>query len=89
MYRFYSSPEQEVRVSVVGEFKNGILGLAVARCSKKDSFIRKKGRAIAEGRLNKGKLYKAIFMEECDSPTFVEEAKKCVSEVIASKVVYI
>lgn len=89
MYRFYSNPEQKVRVSVVGEFKNGILGLAVSRCSEKDTFIKKKGRMIAEGRLQKGKIYKAIFMEECNSSIFVEEAKKCVEELMTNKNVYV
>jgi hypothetical protein len=61
MYRFYSSPSEssKVRVTVVGEYdvKDHALKIAVARCGRKDNFIKKKGRAIAEGRLVKNKLY--------------------------------
>ena len=85
MYRFYSNPQGRVRVSVVGEHKEGALHVAVARCSKKDQFIRQKGRKIAEGRLQKGKLYAVYPMDECDSSTFLDYAKTIASEVEASK----
>jgi len=60
MYRFYSNPdENNVRVSVVGAFNEDEkkFEIAVSRCSAKDSFFKKKGRMIAEGRLKAGKLY--------------------------------
>jgi len=60
MYRFYSEPNQPVRVTVVGLFVDGWLYTAVSRCSNKDNFIRKKGRMIAEGRLVKGKYIKPL-----------------------------
>lgn len=59
MYRFYSNPNGNGRVTVVGEQNGNIVTLAAARCSKKDQFVKKKGRAIAEGRLAKGG--KSIF----------------------------
>ena len=92
MYRFYSNPTDtsKVRVSVVGEYshEDGILKIAVSRCSKKDSFIKKKGRAIAEGRLYKGKLYdKITFPTPPSSEEFIEHAKLIAKEVIDSYVV--
>ena len=85
MLRFYSLPTDKNRVAVVGECKDGVLKVAVARCSKKDSFIRKKGRAIAEGRLLKGKLHSSYPMDTCDYTNFIEIAGKIVNEVKASK----
>ena len=86
MYRFYSKPNAtKVRVVVVGEYdqENRILNLAVARCSKRDSFVRKKGRGIAEGRLSKGKYFDQISMEEMPSfPMFMRIAKDIAEFVI-------
>lgn len=77
MYRFYSNPDENgVRVSVVGEYdeENRTFSVAVSRCSSKDAFIRKKGRAIAEGRLRAGKLYDRVpFVEK--RPTVKEFVK--------------
>jgi len=87
-YRFYSSPAEKVRISVVGQYEEGILKIAVARCSKKDTFIRRKGRAIAEGRLFKNKLYTAVPMQACDIVAFVDVAKQVVAEVARTKKVY-
>lgn len=89
MYRFYSNPAENSRVSVVGQFNGNSLQIAVARCSKKDQFIRRKGRLIAEGRLEKGKLYSDIPMNECTSETFVKYASKICQEVSQTKQVYI
>lgn len=76
MFRFYSKPtETNPRVCVVGEHSEGVLKLAVSRCSTKDHFCKKKGRAIAEGRLSKGKLCKEIRMNECDIRTFLDNAR--------------
>ena len=85
MYRFYSEPNQPVRVTVVGLFADGRLYTAVSRCSTKDNFIRKKGRMIAEGRLVKGKIYKSFEMSTCTSAEFVAVAKSIIPEVIKSK----
>lgn len=91
MYRFYSNPtEAKVRVSVIGEFfpEEKVLKVAVSRCSKKDSFIRAKGRAIAEGRLHKGKLYDKLSYETPPtSEEFIAQAKLIAEEVIDSYVV--
>jgi hypothetical protein len=88
-FRFYSNPNNTQRVAIVGKHENGILKLAVSLCNKKDNFMKKKGRAIAEGRLNKNKLYKSITMNECSGNRFVEEATNIVNEVISSKRVVI
>jgi len=82
MYIFYSSPENKIRVTVVGDFDNGALKLAVSRNSKRDQFIRKKGRMIATGRFNKGYYYKIVMVPEQSSDVFIEEAKKVVLDVI-------
>ena len=88
MFRFYSNPQEKIRVSVVGEHSDGELRIAVARCSNKDNFYRKKGRMIAEGRLAKGKIYAHIPMEECDVSTFVRIASKLAEEVKKTKKIY-
>lgn len=86
MYRFYSSPNQGVRVSVVGDYtEGGYLEIAVARCSSKDPFVRKKGRLIAEGRLRKGRLHSVHSLPRCTSEDFVRIAKEVAEEVIISK----
>lgn len=90
MFRFYSSNStaKQPRVAVVGEHSEGMLKIAVSRCSEKENFIRVKGRKIAEGRLRKGKTYAEIPMESCDIHTFVEKAKEISQEVITSKRIY-
>lgn len=83
MYRFYSNPQEtnNIRVSVVGIHSEGVLSIAVSRCSAQDTFNRKKGRAIAEGRLAKGKIYNRYLLEHCDIKTFVNCAKEIASVV--------
>jgi hypothetical protein len=88
MFRFYSNPQEKVRVSVVGEHSEGMLKIAVALCSNKDNFYRKKGRTIAEGRLAKGKVYTTIPMENCDVKTFVSKAILIAEEVKRTKRIY-
>lgn len=89
MFRFYSNPsEAKTRVSVVGEYSEGVLKIAVARCSEKDHFVRKKGRMIAEGRLAKGKTYEEIPLAECDIQEFVRVAKSISKEVTKTKQIY-
>lgn len=81
IYRFYSKPDDKVRVSVVGKYDNGTLKIAAARCSSKDSFIRKKGKMIAEGRLQKGKLFSEIELSSCEVKDFVSHAKLVIEKV--------
>jgi hypothetical protein len=87
IFKFYSSPTDNNRVSVVGEHTNGVLRIAVARCSNKDHFVRKKGRTIAEGRLLKGKLWGslAVPQSKMDVKTFVSVAKDIAFDVSISK----
>lgn len=87
IYRFYSNPNSKNRTAIVGEHSEGMLRIAVSRCSKKDHFIKKKGRAIAEGRLRKNKLYTTVNMDFCDVEAFVKVAKRVAEEVEKSKVV--
>lgn len=89
MFRFYSnSTTKQPRVAVVGEHSEGMLKIAVSRCSEKENFIHVKGRKIAEGRLRKGKTYTEIPMETCNIHTFVTKAKEISQEVITSKKIY-
>lgn len=90
MFRCYSNvdPDSKIRVSVVAEHTEGVLKIAVSRCSAKDQFIKKKGRAIAEGRLLKGKLYKIIPMQECKVKDFMKVAEEVFKEVKKSGQIY-
>lgn len=77
MYRFYSKPEEgKQRVTIVAEFKDNTLNIAAARCSKKDRFIKRKGRAVAESRLKNNYFYRSLQLEKCDVKTFFEIAQK-------------
>lgn len=75
MYHYYTNPEDNNRVSFAGEHQNGVLNIAASRCSNRDQFQRKKGRAIAEGRLAKGKIYHSIEMSSCSPKEFVDICK--------------
>ena len=88
MYRFYSKPTSGTRVTVVGEHKDGMLNLATAVCSRKDNFVKRKGRAIAEGRFSKGKYTKSIPMNKCDGKEFVKQASVISEEVSVTKQIY-
>ena len=87
MFRFYSPHGTDCRVSVVGKHTDGMLNIAVSRCSKKDNFNRKIGRSIAEGRLKRGYFFSQIPIDECDSKAFVEIAKTVANEVCSSMIV--
>ena len=54
------SKHESNRVTVVGDVVDGHLRLSAARCSKKDSFVRKVGNLIATGRFNKGKYCRIV-----------------------------
>jgi len=81
MYRFYSNPPDINRISVVGEYQDGVLRLAASKCSKKDSFMRKKGRTIAEGRFNKGKFCKEIPLNNFTIKDFIINAQLVIKEI--------
>ena len=86
MFRFYSNPANSRRVAVVGSHENGILKIAVAICSPKDQFRRKKGRMIAEGRLKANKLYLHMPIASCNNEQFVGIASSVSNEVINAKI---
>lgn len=79
-FRFYGEPGPN-RVTVAGEHQNGVLRLAASRSSAKDRFTRKRGAAIAEGRLAKGKVIAEIPMEECSGVAFVRTAQAVINAV--------
>lgn len=86
MHRFYSKPRgrKEPRVTVVGQVnEDNELTVAVARCSSNDRFVRKTGRAIAEGRLRKGKHFRKIQLKDkLTSEMFIEKALEISEEII-------
>lgn len=82
MFRYYSTPDEaSVRITVAGEHSDGVLRLAVARCSPKDRYVKVLGREKAEKRLSIGLLYDKIELKECDAKTFVAFAKKAVMDI--------
>lgn len=87
-FRFYSKPDtfDGTRVSVIGHLDDlGNLRIATARCSKKDQFVRRKGRFIAEGRLAKGRLYTMLTKPNCTTEDFIDLATKIAREVWYTK----
>lgn len=60
LYRYYSNPAWGHRMTIVGELQNEVLNIAIAITNVKETFVRKIGRAIAEGRLAKGRIYSSI-----------------------------
>jgi hypothetical protein len=86
MYRFYSPPGNDNRVTVVGTVENNTLKIAVAICSKKDRFVRKIGRTIAEGRLKKDILYETVEVtDNFTTKEFVRRAGNIANIVSATK----
>ena len=69
------SKHKSNRVTVVGDVVDGKLLLSASRCSKKDSFVRKIGNAIATGRFNAGKYCRTIDVgSDFNTTIFVELA---------------
>lgn len=66
----YHSKDVKNRVTVVGEFDNNELRLAVARCSSNDNFCRRIGRELATNRLNNGEMYVTIRTPKMDRKRF-------------------
>ena len=88
MYIVYSKPNSSVRVAVVGTYNEGVLTCAVARCSNKDNFSKKKGRELAEERLTKGNYYQRVQLDSCDAKQFVNIANGIIKQVETSPIVY-
>lgn len=93
IFRFYSKPRASkgnVIISVVATQNagNDILNIAVARCSKKDQFVKKKGRELAEKRLNANELYCKYRVKDCKGKEFMQIAEKVAKEVTNSIIVY-
>jgi hypothetical protein len=77
LYVFHSPfvPFESTRVTVVGNYNEGILKIAVARNGKKDNFCRKTGRLIAVGRLLKEKLFVSLpIIDEMSNEIFIRTA---------------
>lgn len=84
--------KKQPRVSVVGEYADGYLVVAVSRCTSKDVFNKKKGNIIAEGRLIKAKkrgeyntAFTARFKAEEESVKFFLETAQIVSDIMAEQ----
>ena len=90
MFHFFSQQTEtnrNERVTFVGEYSDGLLKIAAARCSKKDQFARKKGVKIAEGRLSKNRLIFKQEMPDCSPKQFVDISKTLVGNILQTKVV--
>lgn len=84
IYIFYSKVEKNrPRITMAGFVKDNVLYTAVARCSKKDQFVRKIGRSIATGRLQKSIYYNIIPITDTTKTNklFVEVAKEAAEEL--------
>ncbi len=92
MFRYYQRSNEDspntINVSIAAEHKEGVLKIAVARCSNKDNFIKKKGRLIAENRLAKDLTYKEVPLDNCEIKDFIDLAMKVAKEVEETKEVY-
>jgi hypothetical protein len=88
MFRFYSDKNSGSRVTVVGEHSEGMLKVGVSRCSNGDTFDRKKGVAIAKSRMDGGKTYTKVPMEECNVKEFITIARAIAPRVQETKIVY-
>ena len=75
------SNNAQPRVTVVGKFENEILSISVARCSKSDPFVKKKGIEIANQRLNQGKVHVVLSCKELTGKRFVNIAKNISNHV--------
>ena len=71
----FHSKNSCVRVTVVGEFIDGKLRLAVSRCSEKDHFVKKVGREIASKRLLDGDLIAEINVNKMSMGVFIEASE--------------
>jgi hypothetical protein len=83
----YNSPfinQNKPRVTVVGEISENFLKIAVARCSSKDNFTRKKGKELAINRFNEGKYYMVIKLEKATTRKFVSVARMVAANIITN-----
>jgi hypothetical protein len=83
IYRYYSPDYLQNRVVIVGEFKDNKWQFACARTSKKDRYVKKIGRSIAEGRLKNGK-YCFVTLPKYSEPeisTFVYYAEQLTMQI--------
>lgn len=87
MFCYHAPYDLPVRSTVVASLSGNVMNFAVARCGKKDSFNRKIGRKIAEGRLNSDKILYSTEVAENANPTtvFIQEAKNITETLINSK----
>lgn len=83
-YVFHSNVDNDsrVRVTVVGEFVDGKLKLAVSRCSEKDHFVKKIGREIASKRLLNGDLITELDVKKMSMGIFIE-ASETICDAVA------
>jgi uncharacterized protein YlxW (UPF0749 family) len=81
MFTMFSKHGSPIRVTVVGEHKDGVLTLAVARCSKNDVFTKKDGLEIAIKRLNHGNYFEKVDIKECNGKVFKRWAQACIAEL--------
>jgi hypothetical protein len=88
MLRFYSKPNNGSRVTVIGKHEDNVLTIGVSRCGEHDAFNRAKGVKIAESRIEGGKHYMKIPMQERNPKVFDMIARGIADRVTKTKIVY-
>lgn len=78
------------RVTVAGVITGDTMKIGVARCSHRDSFVKKKGRYIAEARARKSPLASVTLPEDRTKlgKFFYEVAEELIPQVIETKAVH-
>lgn len=69
------------RITIVGEYDDGVLRLAASRCSLKDRFVKKIGRDIAEERLKTNQHLLEIKLNKFDTQTFYDYANILIDHI--------
>lgn len=83
-YVFHSEKDHVsgIRVTVVGGIVDGVLNLAVSRCSLKDNFVKKDGRKKALARLTAGEVVATTPFEKPSLSKFIGAADAVANAVI-------
>lgn len=87
-FYFYSKPEKrKSRLSIAGVYDpdTKLMKIGVAQCDKKDLFIKKFGRSIAEARAIKHPYIDFYVVNGVPGIEFVDSAKQIVKSLIHTK----
>ena len=72
---YHSSADDDgTRVTIAGEYVDGVLNLSASRCSKHDSFVKKEGIKLATERLKNKEYVASVNIEEISTKEFINVA---------------